>query len=136
MRFEFYVLNYDFNRKKVINFNIFNNINVQEWTEKAVKKYLRSPKKYKHIVQYENKFLGKEEIAIYGFEALVEEINGIIRWQEWSRREYEIGVCDAFESDINKLEKWDTYMQAKPNIEMITREVIYQYKQQLKQEKK
>ena len=136
MRFEFYVLNYDFNRKKVINFNIFNNINVQEWTEKAVKKYLRSPKKYKHIVQYENKFLGKEEIAIYGFEALVEEINGIIRWQEWSRREYEIGVCDAFESDINKLEKWDTYMQAKPNIDMITREVIYQYKQQLKQEKK
>ena len=135
MRFEFYVLNYDFNRKKVINFNIFNNINVQEWTEKAIKKYLRSPKKYKHIVQYENKFLGKEEIVIYGFEALVKEIDGIIHWQEWSRREYEIGVCDAFESDINKLEKWDCYMQAKPNIEMITREVLWQYKQQLKEER-
>ena len=135
MRFEFYVLNYDFNRKKVINYNIFNNINVQEWTEKAVRKYLRSPKKYKHIIQYKNEFLGKEEIAIYGFEALVEEIDGIIHWQEWSRREYEISVGDAFEDDCNKLEKIDCYYQAHANIKTIVREVIYQYKQQLKQEK-
>ena len=34
--------------KKVINYNIFNNIRVQEWTEKAVKKYLRAPKKLKY----------------------------------------------------------------------------------------
>ena len=46
MQFEFYVLNYDFNRRKVYMYNIFNNISVQEWTEKAVKKYLRSPKKF------------------------------------------------------------------------------------------
>ena len=135
MQFEFYVLNYDTNKKKVINYNIFNNINVQEYTEKEVGKYLRSPKKYKHIVQHKNDFLGREEIAVYGFDALVKEIDSIIRWQEWSRREFEVSVGDAFETDCEKLEKWDCYRQAKPNIEMITREVIWQYKQQQKKEK-
>ena len=134
MQFEFYVLNYDFNKKKVVNYNIFNNIRVQEWTEKEVRKYLRAPKKYKHIVQYENKFLGREEIVIYGFDALVEEIDGIIKWGEWSKREYEISVGDAFETDINKLEKWDTYSQAHPNAEIIAYTVIRQYKEQLKNE--
>ena len=132
MQFEYYVLNYDFNKKKVINYNIFNNIRVQEWTEKEVRKYLRAPKKYKHIVQYENKFLGREEIAIYGFDALVEEIDRTIKWGEWSKREYEISVGDAFETDINKLEKWDTYSQAHPNAEIIAYTVIRQYKEQLK----
>ena len=135
MQFEYYVLNYDTNKKKVINYNIFNNINVQEWTEKAVRKYLRAPKKFKHIVQYENKFLGREEIAIYGFDALVEEIDRTIAWEEYGRREYECSVRDAFETECEKLEKWDCYRQAKPNIEMITREVIWQYKQQQKKEK-
>ena len=67
MQFEFYVLNYDCNKKKVINFNIFNNIKVQEWTEKLVKKYLRSSKKFK----YEP--FNKDEETLYGFDALVEE---------------------------------------------------------------
>ena len=132
MQFEYYVLNYDCNKKKVETFNIFRNCLVQEHTEKAVRKYLRSPKKYKHIVQYENKYLGREEIAIYGFDALVEEIDRTIAWGERSKREYEIGVCDAFETDINKLEKWDTYSQAHPNAEIIAYTVIRQYKEQLK----
>ena len=41
-------------------------------------------------------------------------------WQEWSRCEYEISVGDAFEEDVNKLEKWDCYKQAEPNMEVIT----------------
>ena len=134
MQFEFYVLNYDFNKKKVVNYNIFNNIRVQEWTEKEVRKYLRAPKKYKHIVQYENEFLGRKEIAIYGFDALVEEIDRTIAWQERGRCEYECSVGDAFETDINNYEKWDTYSQAKPNMAIITHEVIRQYKEQLKKE--
>ena len=133
MQFEYYVLNYDFNKKKVIYYNIFNNINVQEYTEKEVGKYLRSPKKYKHIVQYGNKFLGREEIAIYGFDALVEEIDRTIAWQERGRREYEVSVGDAFETDINNYEKWDTYSQAKPNMVIIAHEVIRQYKEQKKE---
>ena len=133
MKFEYYVLNYDFNKKKGVNYNIFNNIRVQEWTEKEVRKYLRAPKKYKHIVQYGNKFLGREEIAIYGFDALVEEIDRTIAWQERGRREYEVSVGDAFETDINNYEKWDTYSQAKPNMVIIAHEVIRQYKEQKKE---
>ena len=133
MKFEYYVLNYDFNKKKVVNYNIFNNIRVQEWTEKEVRKYLRAPKKYKHIVQYGNKFLGREEIAIYGFDALVEEIDRTIAWQERGRREYECSVGDAFTTDCNKLEKIDCYYQSKPNMEIIAREVIFQYKKQLRE---
>lgn len=129
MQFEFYVLNYDCNKKKVINFNIFNNIMVQEWTEKAVKKYLRCPKKFK----YEP--FNKDEEVLYGFDALVKEIDRTIAWQEYGRRQYECSVGDAFETDCSKLEKWDCYMQAKPNVEVIAREVIYQYKQQIKEEK-
>ena len=158
MQFEYYVLNYDTNKKKVINYNIFNNINVQECTEKEVRKYLRAPKKYKHIVQYKNDFLGREEIAVYGFDALAKEIDSIIAWQEHGRREYEVSVGDAFITEIRdivrevergsltndnlydelkktekhnaKLEKWDVYLQAKPNMAIITREVIRQYKEQ------
>ena len=128
MQFEFYVLNYDCNKKKVINYNIFNNIRVQEWTEKAVRKYLREPNKFK----YES-FFNKE--VIYGFDALVREIDGIIKWGEWSKREYEISVGDAFTTDCDKLEKWDCYGQAKPNMKMITYEVIRQCKEQKKKAK-
>lgn len=129
MQFEFYVLNYDFNKKKVVNYNIFNNIRVQEWTEKAVRKYLRAPKKF----VYEP--FNKSEETLYGFDALVREIDGIIKWGEWSKREYEISVGDAFETDINKLEKWDTYSQAHANAEIITHTVLRQYKEQLKKER-
>ena len=125
MQFEYYVLNYDHNKQKVEPFNIFRNIRVQEYTEKTIRKYVRNPKKFTY-----KSFDGKEEI--YGFDALVKEIDSIIRWQEWSRREYEVSVGDAFETDCEKLEKWDCYGQAKPNMKMIAREVIWQYKQQKK----
>ena len=133
MQFEYYVLNYNPNAKKIEPFNIFRNCYVQEYTEKAVRKYLRSPKNYKYVVQHKNDFLGREEIAVYGFDALVKEIDSIIAWQERGRREYECSVGDAFTTDCNKLEKWDCYMQTKPNIPMIARECIYQYKEQRKE---
>lgn len=128
MQFEFYVLNYDCNKKEVINFNIFNNIRVQEWTEKAVRKYLRAPKKFLYTP------FGEDVETIYGFDAFVREMDSIIRCEEWSRRQYEISVSDAFETDIDNLEKWDCYMQAKPNMVIIAHEVIRQYKEQLKKE--
>lgn len=151
MYFEFYVLNYDVNLKKVVRFNIFNNINVQQETEKEIKKYLRSPSSYKYEA--------RNNSVYYGFEALCKEINGIIKWQEWGRTEYEISVSDAFITELSdvvasiddyntieelkkdlievnnrtpKLEKWDCYMQCEKNIEVITRECIYQYKKQIK----
>ena len=127
MQFEYYVLNYNPNAKKIEPFNIFRNCYVQEYTEKAIKKYLRSPKNYKYERYGED--------TLYGFEGLCQEIERIIQWQEWSRREYEISVGDAFEKDCEYLEKWDCYMQAKSNIPMIARECIYQYKQQRKEQK-
>ena len=126
MQFEYYVLNYNPNAKKIEPFNIFRNCYVQEYTEKAIKKYLRSPKNYKYERYGED--------TLYGFEGLCQEIERIIQWQEWSRREYEISVGDSFEKDCSKLEKWDCYMQTKPNIPMIARECIYQYKKQRKEE--
>ena len=153
MQFEYYVLNYDCNLKKIVPFNIFRNILVQEWTEKAVKKFIRSPKNYVY-----KSFDGKE--ILHGFDAFVKEIDSIIAWQERGRREYEVSVGDAFITEIRdivrevekgsltndniydelkktdrhnaKLEKWDTYLQAKPNMTIIAHEVIRQYKEQLK----
>lgn len=129
MKFEFYVLNYDFNGKRVENFNIFNNILLNKETEKIVKKYLRSPKNFKY-----DDYFNKQ--VLFGFEGFCKELERLIMWQEWGRREYEISVGDAFEDDLEELEKWDCYMQCKPNIEIIAREVIWQYKQYLKEKRK
>lgn len=125
MQFKYYVLNYDCNAKKIVPFNIFRNIHVQEWTEKAVRKYLRSPKNFTY------KSFDDKEI-LHGFDAFVKELDGIVAWQEHWRCVYEVSVGDAFETDCNKLEKWDCYGQAHMNIEMIAREVIWQYKEQKK----
>lgn len=128
IKFEYYVLNYNINKGKIEPYNIFNNIYVQEYAEKAVKKYLRSPKKFTY-----KSFDGKEKI--YGFDALVKELDSIVKCEEWSRLEYEMCCGYAFENDCEKLEKVDCYYQAHANIEMIAREVIYQYKQYKKNEK-
>lgn len=130
MQFEYYVLNYNWNKKCVENFNIFNNISLNDAVEKEVRKYLRSSSKY-YYQKYD--FNTKEYNYIYGFDGLCETIKSLIMWQEWARREYEISVGDAFENDLSKFEKWDCYSQCIPNIAMITREVIWQYKQQLKE---
>ncbi len=128
MQFEFYVLNYDSNRRKVEMFNIFRNIIVQERTEKAVKKYLRSPKNFK----YES-YTNKE--VIQGFDGLVKEIDRIIMCEEWSRSEYEVGVGYAHANNMDKFEKIDCYYQAHANAEIITHTVLRQYKEQLKKER-
>ena len=125
MQFEYYVLNYDTNKNKVIPYNIFRNINVQECTEREIRKYLRSTKNYTY-----KSFDGKE--ILHGFDAFVKELDVIIKSEEWSRRQYEVSVGDAFEDNCEKLEKWDCYGQTHMNIEMIAREVIWQYKEQLK----
>ena len=128
MQFEYYVLNYDCNAKKIVPFNIFRNILVQEWAEKAVKKFIRSPKNFTY-----KSFDGKE--ILHGFDAFVKELDRTIAWQERGRREYEVSVGDLFETDINNYEKWDTYSQAKPNMVIIAHEVIRQYKAQKKEVK-
>ena len=117
MKFTFYALRYDINKKEVVPFNIFDNIYVQEYSEKEIKKYKRSPKKYSYN-------------DLTGFEALCEKIKSIIKWQEWSRVQYELSVGDPFCNDVNDLKKIDCYCQALPNIEIIARELLYQYRVQ------
>ena len=160
MQFEYYVLNYDCNKRKVESFNIFRNCLVQEHTEKAVRKYLRNPKNYKYVVQHKNDFLGREEIAVYGFDGLCKRFEQILRHEEWSRCKYEIAVGGIFITELSdivrevergeiavediyeeiqkrnkrnsKLEKWDCFQQTQKNIPMIMRECIRQYKEQVK----
>ena len=96
-KLQFYVLNYDFNKRQIVHYNIFNNIHVYESTLELIKDY------------NDNK---------YSFDEFVKELINIVKWQEWSRREYEISVGDAFEEDLDKFEKWDCFEQFKPNAEM------------------
>lgn len=124
MKFEYYVLNYDFNKDKIIPFNVFNNIYVNDRTEKEIRKYLRSPSSY--TVECDGE-------TLVGFDALCKSIDKIIKFEEWGRCEYEIAVSSIFENAMQ--EKWDCYSQCKYNIPMICREVIYQYKQNKKKEK-
>lgn len=125
-KFEFYVLNYDFNHSKVINFNIFDNSRVYTDTLKEVKRYCRSPKNYKY-----NYYSIRGDKVITGFEGLCEAIKMALR-QEWSRCEYEVMVGSMFD---DKQEKWDCYSQAVPNIEIIARECVRAYREWLKENK-
>lgn len=138
MKFEWYVINGDFNKKTTRMFNVFNNIHVQEYTEKAVKKYLRAPRKFRYhkslgwTCTEDGEFTPLYE-DIYGFDALVMEIDSIIRWHEGGRCEYEIIASEPFYPENET--KWDCYEQCKPNMVSITHEVLRQYKEQLKEQK-
>lgn len=105
--FHFYALNYNFNKKKIEFFNVFNNILVYEHAVKAVKDYWK----------------GK-----YTLEEFINELDHIIMWQEWSRCEYEIAVGYLFEEDMDKFEKIDCYQQAHANIDLIAQHVINEFK--------
>ena len=152
MRFEYYVLNHNFNRDKIELFNIFDNYYVQERTEKEIRKYLRSPKNYKY-----NSFF-KDEESVYGFDGLCKRFEQILRCEEWARCEYEIAVGGIFITELSdiiraverkeiaidnvydeiqkknkrnsKLEKWDCFQQAQKNIPMIMRECMWEDKQE------
>lgn len=155
MNFEFYVMNESrYGGYEIEPFNIFSNYYVNEMTEKAIKKYLRAPNKYKRDYEHDKKYKD-----LVGFDALVREISKIIMYEEWSRCEYEIAVGSLFtteirdivrkldeyttleklkedlikESNKNKpLKKIDCFMQAEPNMKMIVHECIRQYKEQLR----
>ena len=114
IQFEFRVVNLNFNGKEVEMFNIFGNCLVNEYTNKAIRKYLRKG---------------------YTYEELKEEINHIIHWQEWSRCQYEIMVGSLFEDDVTKFKRMDCYYQAHANIGIITDYCIKTYKEAIKKNK-
>ena len=89
---EWYVLNYDWNKKEVYNYNIFMNA-----------KFNR----------------GITEILADDFNEFVEKLDRELKYCFWSKREYEISVGDAFEEDVNKLTKIDVYSQVAPNVKQL-----------------
>lgn len=112
LKFEWYVLNENFNRNHSIEpYNIFNNIRVNDETNVLCVKYKR------------------DKMA---FEDFTEELRKIIMWQEWSRCEYEIVVGSLFAHEEKDLKKIDCYEQALPNIKIIAKYVLEQYYPNLK----
>ena len=99
---EWHVLNYDFNGKKVENFNIFRSSRFVDGVKKLLDNY-------------------------FTFEDFVEKLENELRYSFWSKREYEIFVGDAFEEDLNKYEKIDIYSQVKPNVRILAKYIIDNY---------
>ena len=97
-KFEFYVLNYDSNAKKVINYNIFNNCIVYKETLEEVEKYCKNPNKYCYSDN-----ISRDDSYVYGFKAFYLALSRIIKYEEWSRREYEIFVGDDLKMILKNL---------------------------------
>jgi hypothetical protein len=92
---EWYVLNYDWNKKEVYNYNIFTNVKFNS----GITEILAS---------------NPED-----FNEFVEKLDRELKYCFWSKREYEISVGDAFEEDANKLTKIDVYSQVAPNVKQL-----------------
>ena len=99
---KWYVLNYDFNRKKVENFNIFRSCRFVDGVKELLDNYIT-------------------------FEDFVEKLEKQLQYAFWSQREYEISVSDAFVTDLNKYEKIDVYSQVKPNVRILAKYIIDNY---------
>lgn len=96
---EWYVLNYNWNKKKVENFNIFRSYRFSEGVKDLLKYYTT-------------------------FDEFVEELEKELMYAFWAKREYEISVGDAFETDLNKYEKLDVYWQVKPNVKALAHYIL------------
>ena len=101
---EFYVLNWDHNERKIVNFNIFRNIRLRE-----------------AAIEDAEKFINGE---IDNFNDFKDALRRDIQWQEWGRYEYEISVGRPFEENCENLEKWDCFAQAVPNLGLIAGMVV------------
>lgn len=93
---KFYVVNMDFNKKQPYHYNVFNNIRVMESAQRLIDKYKKDKDK----------------------KAFIEDLTSTVKWQEWSRIEYEIAVAEPFPNENSKFFKLDAFWQFEPNVEM------------------
>lgn len=100
---EWYVLNYDFNAEKIGCFNIFNSSKFCDGIAEMRK---------------------TEWLSI---DAFFERLDRVLSYCFQGKREYEISVGDAFETDCEKLRKIDVYSQVKPNIERLARYILVEW---------
>lgn len=96
---EWYTLNYDFNAKKIYNYNIFNNAKFIRGVDELLSNFIT-------------------------FDDFLEKLEREVKYCFWSKREYEISVGDAFEEDINKYTKIDVAYQILPNIKALAKYII------------
>ena len=103
---EWNVLNYDFNSKKVYNYNIFNNA-----------KFIRG------VQDLLDNFIT--------FDDFVEKLEREVKYCFWAKREYEISVGDLWEQDPAKYEKIDVAYQVLPNIKVLAEYIINSHNKDL-----
>ena len=96
---EWYVLNYDFNKKQIIKFNIFNNIKFYSGVKELLENYT-------------------------DIDDFVSGLTSLLRYCFWCKREYEISVGDAFENDLDKYVKLDIFEQVIPNVKVLAYYII------------
>ena len=96
---EWYVLNYDFNKKQIIKFNIFNNIKFYSGVKELLEDYT-------------------------DIDDFVSGLTSLLKYCFWCKREYEISVGDAFENDLDKYVKLDIFEQVIPNVKVLAYYII------------
>lgn len=101
-KLEWYVLNYNWNKKKVENFNIFRSYCFTEGVRDLLNNYTT-------------------------FDEFVKELEKELMYAFWSKREYEISVGDAFETDLDRYEKLDVYYQVRPNVRVLAKYIVDAY---------
>lgn len=101
---EWYVLNYNFNKKKVETFNIFRSVRFTKGVQELLDNFIT-------------------------FDDFVEKLKNEVKYSFWSKREYEISVGDAFCRE-EELEKLDISMQVLPNIKILAKYIIDFYNEE------
>lgn len=92
---QFYVLRHEFNEDKIEFFNVFDNIKVFEYAIKHIKDFKKDR----------------------DFEKFKKEMDSTVKWEEWSRVEYEIIVRGMISKKDNEF-KIDCYEQFHANLDM------------------
>ena len=99
---KWYVLNYDWNSKKVKPFNIFNSVRFSKCLQKSLEEFITMDDFKKDL----------QRNLMYSF---------------WSKREYEISVGDLHENDMEKYQRFDIYDQVLPNLDILAEYIIECY---------
>lgn len=99
---KWYVKNYDFNKKVIEDFNIFRSVKFTEGLQEI---------------------LDKNDYTT--FEDFVEKVRQELMYAFWSKCEYEVMIGDLFDTIETKI---DIYDQVKPNIEILSKYILDNYK--------
>lgn len=108
-KLEYNVLIHDFNSQKLKPFNIFTHRHIYNMAKKISE-------------AYNKKLINRKEAK--------EILNGALKYALWARREYEISVGDAFETNLDKYKKIDAYYQSHMNIDVILNMVIRELREE------